>query len=554
MRRATHPVAARGEAERTSDPDLLRQLAGGEIGALGELYDRYREPVRRFIARATSDAEDVDDLVHATFLAAAKIASRYDGRASLPSLAGRDRGAAPPTAAAIARAPLHGPVVAAVHPSHHDRPSSCMASARGRGEGARSDQRGQANHPAAGRSRGPELRGDRGGARGPDRDGVDTTARRSPRAPPGAGEGRRVVTPAACPRLFEVEAARDGRLAGAELASFERHMTGCPACLHEAKALEGLADALRAGPRDAGRPGHVARATRANPVARRVRPRPGEPRAPLGRSAAAARVGSRHGSRRRHPRSVARATGRAARARERRRPRRQHRGVVRAHGRQPRNNRPQSRRAMDPRRSLVGERPAPRRAPRWRARRHGDDVHGKRRGGPHDARRGSRGERGAPAPWPAPCGHWRGRHMDSRDTASGIGLRERCATRGGDRPIRGARATGAERAAVTRSASAERAASHPVALHGGAGARVRRSTSAPQWLRSTSATTQGRQRPSRAFVVKHPHDPRAEDAAYLRVIALQRSGDSGSVRWAAQEYLRRYPEGFRRAEMQALAR
>src|SRR5580692_7938075 len=53
-----------------------------------------------------------------------------------------------------------------------------------------------------------------------------------------------------CPRLFEVEAARDGRLTGAERASFERHMIGCPACLREAKALEGLAEALRASPRD----------------------------------------------------------------------------------------------------------------------------------------------------------------------------------------------------------------------------------------------------------------------------------------------------------------
>jgi RNA polymerase sigma-70 factor (ECF subfamily) len=82
VRRATRQGAARSEAGRTSDPDLLRQLAGGEIGALGELYDRYREPVRRFVARATSDADDVDDLVHATFLAAAKSASRYDGRPS----------------------------------------------------------------------------------------------------------------------------------------------------------------------------------------------------------------------------------------------------------------------------------------------------------------------------------------------------------------------------------------------------------------------------------------------------------------------------------------
>jgi RNA polymerase sigma-70 factor (ECF subfamily) len=61
---------------------MLHDLAGGEIGALGDLYDRYHEPVRRFLARATSDAGDVDDLVQATFLAAAKSAERYDGRPS----------------------------------------------------------------------------------------------------------------------------------------------------------------------------------------------------------------------------------------------------------------------------------------------------------------------------------------------------------------------------------------------------------------------------------------------------------------------------------------
>ncbi|HEY6462117.1 MAG TPA: RNA polymerase sigma factor [Polyangiaceae bacterium] len=60
----------------------MRRLASGEIGALGELYDRHQEPLRVFVARATSDAEDVDDLVHATFLAAAEAASRYDGRPS----------------------------------------------------------------------------------------------------------------------------------------------------------------------------------------------------------------------------------------------------------------------------------------------------------------------------------------------------------------------------------------------------------------------------------------------------------------------------------------
>jgi|CZKU01.1.fsa_nt_gi RNA polymerase sigma-70 factor (ECF subfamily) len=81
-RRTMSESLVRANVPQTPDPEILRELAGGEIGALGELYDRYREPVRRFVARATSDAEDVDDLVHATFLAAAKSAGRYDGRPS----------------------------------------------------------------------------------------------------------------------------------------------------------------------------------------------------------------------------------------------------------------------------------------------------------------------------------------------------------------------------------------------------------------------------------------------------------------------------------------
>jgi len=72
------PLAARDDSLR--DPEVLAQIAAGDIGALGTLYDRYHEPVRRFVARATSDADDVDDLVHATFLAAVNGAPSYDGR------------------------------------------------------------------------------------------------------------------------------------------------------------------------------------------------------------------------------------------------------------------------------------------------------------------------------------------------------------------------------------------------------------------------------------------------------------------------------------------
>jgi RNA polymerase sigma factor (sigma-70 family) len=77
--------AGRGAPELASphqaDAELLRQLAAGQLGALGELYDRYQAPLRLFLLRATGNAHDSDDLLHATFLAAAASAARYDGRA-----------------------------------------------------------------------------------------------------------------------------------------------------------------------------------------------------------------------------------------------------------------------------------------------------------------------------------------------------------------------------------------------------------------------------------------------------------------------------------------
>lgn len=80
-------IAARSktDARRSSDPELMSQLARGEIGALGDLYDRYHAPLRRFLARATAGSDDVDDLLHQTFLAAVKAAPRYDGRPSCRS-------------------------------------------------------------------------------------------------------------------------------------------------------------------------------------------------------------------------------------------------------------------------------------------------------------------------------------------------------------------------------------------------------------------------------------------------------------------------------------
>jgi hypothetical protein len=75
---------------------------------------------------------------------------------------------------------------------------------------------------------------------------------------------------------------------------------------------------------------------------------------------------------------------------------------------------------------------------------------------------------------------------------------------------------------------------------------------------ATAALDRGDDREAAAgfagFLAKHPRDPRAEDAAYLRVIALERCGHRGAMKAAALEYLDRYPTGFRRAEVESLSR
>jgi RNA polymerase sigma factor (sigma-70 family) len=73
------PGKTQSEAS-SSDPELLTRLSSGEIGALGELYDRHHAAVRRLVAHMSGNADDVDDLVHNTFLTAAQSAARYDGR------------------------------------------------------------------------------------------------------------------------------------------------------------------------------------------------------------------------------------------------------------------------------------------------------------------------------------------------------------------------------------------------------------------------------------------------------------------------------------------
>jgi RNA polymerase sigma-70 factor (ECF subfamily) len=65
-----------------TDASALHALSQGNIGALGVIYDRYHSCVSSFVGRATNDASDVEDIVHATFMTAARAAGSFDGRMS----------------------------------------------------------------------------------------------------------------------------------------------------------------------------------------------------------------------------------------------------------------------------------------------------------------------------------------------------------------------------------------------------------------------------------------------------------------------------------------
>jgi RNA polymerase sigma-70 factor (ECF subfamily) len=73
---------APGNSGELTDASALEALSQGHISALGVLYDRYQAAVASFIRRATNDASDVEDLVHATFMTAARAAANFDGRQS----------------------------------------------------------------------------------------------------------------------------------------------------------------------------------------------------------------------------------------------------------------------------------------------------------------------------------------------------------------------------------------------------------------------------------------------------------------------------------------
>jgi RNA polymerase sigma-70 factor (ECF subfamily) len=79
------PIRRVGSApDEMSDEALVAACATGENAALGALYDRHVDAVRRFLARMSgTDDRDLDDLVQATFETVPRAARRFGGESQV---------------------------------------------------------------------------------------------------------------------------------------------------------------------------------------------------------------------------------------------------------------------------------------------------------------------------------------------------------------------------------------------------------------------------------------------------------------------------------------
>jgi RNA polymerase sigma-70 factor (ECF subfamily) len=73
-----------GSAAEMSDGAIIAAVSTGEAAALGALFDRYYDSVRRFLAcMSGTDERDLDDLVQATFELVPRAARRFEGGSSV---------------------------------------------------------------------------------------------------------------------------------------------------------------------------------------------------------------------------------------------------------------------------------------------------------------------------------------------------------------------------------------------------------------------------------------------------------------------------------------
>jgi RNA polymerase sigma-70 factor (ECF subfamily) len=90
--KASHvrPLAPPAASPATlTDEELFAGIARGDLGPLGELFDRHHESVRAFALRLLRSPSDADDLVQETFLTASRAAGSFaPGASARPFLLG----------------------------------------------------------------------------------------------------------------------------------------------------------------------------------------------------------------------------------------------------------------------------------------------------------------------------------------------------------------------------------------------------------------------------------------------------------------------------------
>jgi len=346
-----------------------------------------------------------------------------------------------------------------------------------------------------------------------------------------------------CPRLFEAEAMRDGRLAGAERASFERHVTVCPACSREVQALEALAESLRAGPPD--------RAVADELHVRRERTRL---LAAFDSALLAPRRSWSAGHRLIGSAAVAVVVAilvlpRLRRAAEA--PAHASSAVVHADSTAVWAER------------MVGEREnvALERGALWI---HVDHSSGEGRllvvlpdGELEDI--GTTFMVSADDGRTTRVAVQEGHVVLRLRGQAPIALGPRDTWTPDPRPVASAPASVAPPADLAPTARLDRSERSTPSLRPSASLASPPASDASVDFRAAMAALDVGDNHQAAeafadFLEKHPRDPRSEDAAYLRVVALQRSGEGAGMKHAALEYLRRYPAGFRQAEVEPLSR
>ena len=349
---------------------------------------------------------------------------------------------------------------------------------------------------------------------------------------------------ASCPRLFEVEATRDGRLTGAERASFERHAISCPACSREVQALEALAEALRTSTGD-------------EALADELQARRERTRLLAAFDGALLAPGRRWSVRRRvlWPAAVATLVVGIFILQRVRRPAEEiaHTSCAIVHAD---STAVWSERTDGNREKIVLARGA-----LWI---HVDHSSGQGRlivmlpdGELEDI--------GTTFTVRAEDGHTTRVAVEEGHVVLRIRGLPTIAVGPGDTW------TPEPRSAVSALASAAPPADTAPAARLDAGKRTTppppplappapppASNPSVDFRAAMAALDVGDNHQAAAafanFLENHPRDARAEDAAYLRIIALQRSGDNAGMKQAALEYLRRYPAGFRQAEVEGLSR